>query len=84
MNKGEPVVVIKSPYKSVKRGTITIIKECYGHRFGTKCNMYVLEGIPMKYFREHEIALITAEEYKKHTGKIIPGGENDENIPISS
>jgi len=73
MNKGDTVVIIRSPYRSVKNGTVTTIKDTLHHYFGTKEEVYTLEGIPEKYFKEREIAVI-----------IKPKEEVDEDLHPSS
>ena len=62
MNKGDTVVVIRSPYRSVKNGTVSTIKESFKHYYGTKDEVFTLEGIPELYFKEHEIAKIIKPE----------------------
>lgn len=55
MEVGTQVKVVKSPYSSVKKGTVsTITSICYDH-FSEGEDMYVLGELPHTLFRLHEL-----------------------------
>ena len=52
---GDRVTVIKSPYFSVKPGSVSVVTEVRQNHFGKGKHLYVLGEFPNRAFRRYEI-----------------------------
>jgi len=55
MKVGDKVVIIRSPFLSIKAGTIATIQDIKFVDFGRKWTLYILDTVPCHSFREWEI-----------------------------
>ena len=56
---GDKVIVIKSPYVSVKNGTVSVVKDIKRGSYG---QLFILDNLPNKAFWKQELQKIDEQE----------------------
>jgi hypothetical protein len=65
MSVGQQVVVVISPYSSVRVGTVATIERIRLNHFGPRQHLYELSGVEHKLFREYELSAPTAGQERE-------------------
>ena len=58
LKQGDKVMIVHSPYESVKNGTVSIIKDIKFAKTNKHWVLYILDTKPCSLFCEHELQLL--------------------------